>query len=722
MIRRFGSWIASHPVLTLGLLGAITAFFLVFAPRIEFLADMEKMLPADDPVVQRLRETQRLFGSQSAILIGVAPREGNTLFTVEHVAQVYRLTRELEALVDQGFLEEVISPTNVQIVKSGGLALVVRKPLKAPPETEAEVEEFRELLLSQRGLVGSMVKPDGKAFLIILNIHPEIEDNKEKIAELMERLEGILAPYKSSLSFYLTGDVAFIHFMDLYMRRDLVFLFPVVVLVVLGVLYLSFRSLRGVVLPLVVVIVAVIWVMGLMSLSGVKLSMISSFLPVLLVAVGSAYGIHVVNDYFKKAPLHNDRKALVVEVVGDMANPVFASALTTAAGFLTLISAFLIPIKQFGIFAAVGVIFSFVISITLIPTVLSLLPFPKKARGEAGALGRLPRFLAGIVYRHRVPILVAVSLAFVAFLALIPRLEVESDITTYFRSDAPIIKGLEFVEKHFGGSQQMSVVVDTGRRDGVKDPEVLSFISELEAFLEDSGIVGNTVSIADLIEETNYALHGEDEAYYSIPESPKAVAQLLLLFRMGGGEILKGMVTDDFSKAQIIVRVRSVGTKEYKKLLEATDRFIAENAPPGVTGYLTGSLGIYVHISEKIGLISDREPLRESRGGLVDRIGAPGDRGGWGVRAPPPGGLGGGELRGDGPGGGEARHSHRYDREPRDRHRRRLRRPLHHEVPTREGARPFRQGGARGDVRHRRTRDNLQRRHVGHGILGAPPL
>jgi hypothetical protein len=195
---------------------------------------------------------------------------------------------------------------------------------------------------------------------------------------------------------------------------------------------------------------------------------------------------------------------------------------------------------------------------------------------------------------------VGAAVVFAVFLSQIPRIQVESDMSKYFRPEAPVIKGLKFIEKNFGGSQNISIVVETGRRDGLKDPEVLAFVDALQRYLETSGIVGYTSSIVDLIKETNYTLHGDDEAYYTVPDSPRAVAQLLLLYEMGGGKILRSMVTRDFSTAQLTARVKSVGTAVYEALMADVERFIAEHAPQEVTGYVTGSLVIYVRISHKI--------------------------------------------------------------------------------------------------------------------------
>ena len=606
MIRRTARWIARHPIWVLVGVALVTVFFGTFAPRIEFLTDMEKMLPQDNPVVRRFEETKDTFGSQSMVMVAMAAPEGGTVFNLETLKKLYAITDEFEKLEDEKLLEDVMSPANMDIVQGTATALVVGPILSHPPETEEDVAVFREKALSERMLKGTFVLEDGSAIAMILKVHPEAEKSQAKIDELMERVNAIIARYEGPERFYVTGDAALMYYVNQYMHRDLAVLLPIVILVVMAVLYLSFRSLRGMALPLIVVLIAVIWTVGLMALCGAKLTMASTILPVLLVAVGSAYGIHVVNDYFERAVQgKGSREELIAQVVEEMANPVFTAALTTAAGFLTLLSAFLQPIREFGLFTAAGVMFSFILSLTLIPAVLALTRTPKavyRRREQGSILERGSRFLADALSGRGRWVVLGIAVVVIAvFASQIPHLKVETDQSKYFRQDSPVIVGTNFIEEHFaGGSMQMSVVIDTGRRDGIKDPKVLQFMDELQAYLESLDPVGDTTSIVDLIKETNYTLHGDDDAYYTIPPTKRAVAQVLLMYEMGGGEVLKSMVTRNFSKAQVTAMVRSVGSAELKQLLDQVHDYLAKHTPPGIVAYTTGAPDVYIELSQKL--------------------------------------------------------------------------------------------------------------------------
>jgi len=599
-MTRFFRFVLAHPVWTLLALAGVTLAFSLFLPRIGFQADYSKMLPEDDPIVAQYKKTRDLFGGQSVFILAVAAEEGGSLFDLPSLQKLYAVTAELEKLKDEGLVEEVVSPANVKIVEGTAAALLVRPILPKAPETEEDVRVFQEKALAERLVRDNLILSDGSGALIVLRLSSKVEVREDIQAQILARLEEISAKYAGPERFYISGNAAFLVYVNRYMRQDLALLLPVVVVVIILVLLVSFRNWRGVVLPLAVVLVGLIWTMGLVGLTDRKLTMISTFLPVVLVAVGSAYGIHVVNDFLQRAKSGQDKKELVLATMREMFVPVLGAAVTTAAGFLTLLSSFLVPTREFGVFSAFGVMACFVLAMLMIPIVLVLLPLPK-TRAETEAKERLSPALAQIFSRRPWVPLVVVLFVLSALLAGVPKLKVESDVTRYFREDSPVVEALRVVDGAFGGSQELSVVVDTGRRDGLKDPEVLRFMDRLQRFLEERPEVGATSSLADLVKESYFTLRGDDPAFYTIPETSRAVAQVLLLYEMGGGEVTGSMATRDFRMGRISARVRSVGLAGYDDLIRAVSEFVEREKPEKIVDwYVTGSPSLYIQLSKKL--------------------------------------------------------------------------------------------------------------------------
>lgn len=601
-MRRVLAWLVGHPAWTLGGIALITLVFALFLPRLGFQADYSQMLPAGDPVVAEYDRARDLFGSQSLFMLAVVAEESGTLFDLPSLTKLYRITDELQQFVDEGLLEDVISPLTVDIVQGSATAITVRPILSGPPRSEEDVATFRQTVLEERLVRDTLFLADGSAAVLVLKAHPDLEDDEQAMGKVLAHLESLAAHHGGPESFYVSGDAAFLVYVNRYMRKDLAFLLPVVILVVVAVLFVSFRTLRGVFLPMAVVLVALVWTMGFVALVGAKLTMISTFLPVLLVAVGSAYGIHVVNDHAELVRRGGDRKGLALQIADEMLTPIAGAALTTAAGFLTLLAAFLVPTREFGVFAAFGTLASFVLALTLIPAILALLPVPRVRERKARLLfDSIVGRAAGFAARRPVFTLGLAVAVLGVFLGGVPWLTVESDMTKYFRPDSPVVQGLRFVEDRFGGSQELSVVVNTGRTDGLKDPTVLRFFERLQRFLEDRPEVGSTSSLADLVKETYFTLRGDDPSFYAIPGTPQAVAQLLLLYEGGGGEVTRGMAAQRFSWGRITARVRSVGLLGYAGLTRDVEAFIAQEKPPQVVEvYVTGSPSVYVQLSRKL--------------------------------------------------------------------------------------------------------------------------
>lgn len=598
-MNRLVRLVTDHPLLVLGLIGLVSLGFAAFLPRIGFQADYSKMLPEDDPIVAQYNRARDLFGGQSMFVLAITAADGQTLFDLPSLQKLYALTSELEKLKEEGLVEEVISPANVKIVEGTEAALLVRPILPGPPKTGEEAELFRTKALAENMVRDNLILSDGSGAIVILRLSAPVEKREDLQAGILKRLEELAKKYEGPEKIYISGDAAFLVYVNRYMRQDLAFLLPIVVVVVVLVLFVSFRNVWGVILPLGVVLVGLIWTMGLLGLSGHKLTMISTFLPVVLVAVGSAYGIHVVNEFFHRIFQGEGKKEAVKSTIREMFVPVLGAATTTAAGFLTLLSSFLVPTREFGVFSAFGVVVCFVLTMVMIPALLVVLPLPKwrGAKVEMESARRFAHFLSA----HPVLVL-GVALAVLGALALgIPWLRVESDVTRYFREDSPVVQALRVVDERFGGSQELSIVVDTGRRDGLKDPAVLRFMDRLQQFLEGRPEVGSTSSLADLVKESYFTLRGDDPAFYTIPETSRAVAQILLLYEMGGGEITGSMATRDFRVGRISARVRSVGLAGYDALLRAVEEFVAREKPPAVVDwYVTGSPSLYIQLSKKL--------------------------------------------------------------------------------------------------------------------------
>jgi predicted RND superfamily exporter protein len=142
-------------------------------------------------------------------------------------------------------------------------------------------------------------------------------------------------------------------------------------------LYFSFRTKRGVLLPLSAVLVSTVWAMGLMTLLGIDQSIVSNGMPVLLIAIGSAFGIHMIARYKEDVLTCPDKEACIKNALAEVGVPIVLAGVTTMIGFFAFAGSYLTVVSHFGVFTGIGVAFALIVSITFIPAVLSYLKQPK---------------------------------------------------------------------------------------------------------------------------------------------------------------------------------------------------------------------------------------------------------------------------------------------------------------------------------------------------------
>lgn len=364
-------------------------------------------------------------------------------------------------------------------------------------------------------------------------------------------------PVRTDGEVFVSGSKAVSGIVSRLLITDLGHLFPVVILVIIVVLFLSFRTLRGVLFPLVNVILSVVWAMGLMGLLGQPISMATMVLPIILIAVGTAYTIHVINRYYEDLLGTVDVRSAVESAVGHVAKPVFLAGATTMIGFASLAVSSLAALRMFGILSALGILFALVLSLTFTPALLALLPRPRERTVEAhdgsrlaGALARAGRFTAA----RPVPVLVVCLAAVLGIGAFAPGVAFESNTLNSFRRSSEIRRASEYLNENFSGITVMTVIVRIGEDGAVLEPGVLRAMDRLQSRLEllrldgkrilapgEPGyqdarqVVGGSQSIVTFVKGINKALNADDPVYDKVPDDLTPVPVTTERYRLRGG-------------------------------------------------------------------------------------------------------------------------------------------------------------------------------------------
>ncbi len=555
-MERVSRYIVEHPWLFIGINVAITLVFAVFAFGLVIDDDMMNYLPENDPVVTTFREIGDVFEGNN---VGVIMVETDDIFTNEALQHISRLTDLFTGVEGVG---SVVSLTNVMDMKADGDMMQVESLVEdGKVYSEVELAELKEYVMGKDLYAGNLVSEDAKFGLIMVKLVPNA-DIKMAVATMDEILaaEGSGSRFKH----YRTGAPFVGVDGDQTAKNDLRRLLPTVVVLVVLVLFLTFRTVRGTIIPLIAVIVSVIWAVGLLAATGQTLTTVGIAIPIILMAVGSAYGIHVMNEYYSTVRSEETKQEDLVQAMGQVGMPLLLSCLTTIAGFASLVTADLSPIKQFGIYTAFGVFAAFVTAFSLIPSILAVSKYRTGALRGQHSSSWLSNLGAGI-FRQRRTIIVVVGIIMFLAISQFPKLTFDTDQAGFFKPGNPTRVAMDLVNENFGGASplQVHIVGD------MKSPFVLRQMVAIADFLE-SVEASNPVSYASLIEEANRTINGPTR----IPATRNQVASLGLFLE--GQDQVRDYLTPDYAQGLIVARLAETKSTRMAKINERIREFLDE--------------------------------------------------------------------------------------------------------------------------------------------------
>lgn len=514
-----------HPRVILGIILGITLFFALQLPRIRFDNNNFRFIPESDPARIADAEMAKIFGDSVPLLIGIQ-RRYSTIIDYKFLEKMQELDKQLLALP---LVKSVVSLTTTTHIEAAGDSIVSGKLVPehltgSPEELNTITERLRSLDTYNRSLVSDDLK--ATQTIIFLNVKQEESGSPETIA-VCRKVMSIAEEWDFPDSVaYVTGAPVFSEIVNEATSHDLMFLVPIVVIVVAGVLFFSFRRFTGVFLPLLTVIISCIWAIGAMALLQIPLTILSTVLPVILIAVGSAYGIHVINHYFDEVTQSKEisretHSAQIVEAMSRVIPPVFLAALTTFAGFVSFCFTSVVPIFEFGIFSSFGVLSAFIVAVTLIPAILILRgPRNPTIGGRFGVqpshTGIIDRIIADtlmIVHAHKRSVLL-ISLGCIIFAGLgISKLVIDNVLMEYFEPDVQVVRSDTFIRENFGGSKLLNLIIKGEKQGDVIRPDVLQAIDSLAVYAEENiPEVGKVTSLADVIKRFNQVYNADAPA------------------------------------------------------------------------------------------------------------------------------------------------------------------------------------------------------------------
>jgi len=553
---------------------AITVFLAFQIPNIRINSDVISSLPDNDPDAVLLKKIGGKFGGNRT---GMIILESENIFTPEVIKHVKLITDTINEI--EG-ISSVTSLTSVMDIKADENGLEIGKLIDEDnmPDSQEELALLKEKVLSSSNYKGTIISEDGTTTVIVFSMSEDAD--MRLLANLVKaKTEKLNLPEK----IYFAGSPMLITSIAHLISSDLSRLLPVAFLLISLVLFIGFRSMRGVIIPLLTAVISIVWVIGIMAMTGAEMSMVSNNIPIVLLAVGTAYAIHVLNRIDQ---VKDDLNQAIIIALSYVTIPVILAALTTIGGFLSfLFGSYLKMIRDFGIYTALGTFIALMLSIFFVPALISAFSWKNRMKTTGERESELTLFskyfhlpLHRLLFNRTKAVLaswIIITIISVAGIFLIKR---NVDIRNYFRKDNPTRIAEDIMTRKFGGSKPVFVLF----KGDVQSPQLLNTMLRTEEYMKNSPGVVATQSVAGLIAEINAAL-GEGR---KIPLEREKIEQLWFL--LDGNENITKLVSDDLDEALIISKFLSPENKEKKEFGKYMNTFIKENSTPEISIEITG--------------------------------------------------------------------------------------------------------------------------------------
>lgn len=568
------------------------------AKNLYFRGDYNIFFDGSNAQLQAFDEIQTTFAKTDNIALVLAPKSGD-VFDQRTLTQIQEMTEQAWQVP---YSSRVDSLTNYQHTEAVDDDLLVEDLLYQSYSLTAErIAKVRTIAMSEPLLVNALVSEKGDVAVINITMQMPGVDETAEVNEVVAYVEQMLSHYRAQypdVTIYKAGIIAMNHSFAMAAQNDSATLVPTMLLVILVFITLMLRSFLSVLATLVVIIGAIVATLGIVGWAGMFLHVASVNVPTLIMTLAVADCVHVIASmrHFMRQGMPKAQaihRSVTLNFV-----PIIITSVTTAIGFLMMNMSDSPVLRDFGNLSALGVMIACVLSVSLLPALLNLLPVRFSAKQAAKSSDIMDKLADLVVHRRNV--LLPLSIVVIAgSAALIPYNKVNDESVKYFDTSSEFRQAADFMEQRISGMTTMSIAIKTHQSQGIASPEFLAVLGEFTHWLREQPETDHVASLSDIYKRLNKNMHGDDNAYYALPAERELAAQYLLLYEMSlpFGLDLNNQVNVDKSSVKLQLTVKNLGSVELVALEERIYQWFASHAPQYQVVASSPSL-MFAHIGE----------------------------------------------------------------------------------------------------------------------------
>ncbi len=580
-------WVLQYRYLVIAGCLVLVALAAAGNQHLRFNPDLRSLYDQQHPIVQQLAMVEEEFSKRDQIIVVLSVERG-TVYQADVVELIQILTDQAWQLP---YASRVDSITNFQYTFADGDDLIVSDLVPAGEYDNQEIlQRLQHVAETDPALQRVVVSSAGDVTAV--NISFQAESHQKLMAAMPEfvgaasALVTELAERYPQVNFMLSGNHAVNSAIQAYAQKDSSQLIPLMLLIMALILLVLLRSIYACFACVVVVIATGASTMGIFGWLRLETEIVSIIAPIVVMTLAVADTVHVVNGAIQGRSNGLAQWDSILNSLALNFQPIFLTSLATVFGVITFSFTDFPPLRKLAVIIAVGVTIAFVLSVTLLPALLSLRPLKQRQNAKPGPV---LVWLAGLSTNHAKTIaLCCIPLAALVFW-LAPQNVMDESPRVFFEEQTPERQVNDFVEAKLAGLVSTEIAIYSDGPDSVMDPDFLNTVDRFVNYLRERGDITHVASITDTLKRLNRSLHGDDEQYYRLPESRELAAQYLLLYELSlpaGMELTHQLNID--KSATLVSAMRASATAEAAVRLNAETRNWFEREAPELRVAVTG--------------------------------------------------------------------------------------------------------------------------------------
>lgn len=581
----------------------LAAVFLIAqgAKEINMASNFRAYFSPDNPQLLAFEEVEDEFSKQDNVFIYIEPNSG-TIFEKDTLSLIWELTEEGWELPYAQRSSSIANHQHTEAVEDDLQVDYLIEDLSVL-EDPAYIQQLKTIVLNEPTLQNNATNKDGSVAGVIVKLNLPADDPQAS-AELAVITKKLVADYQAkypNIPIMLGGTATTNAAITNVFKEDVGTLVMATYGMFMVMLFLMLRTISGMLVTILIIMMSTISTFGVFNGLGFIITPTQSFVPTAITTIAIADVVHILVSYYHELGTGREKIAAIKEAIRINAQPVFITSLSTAIGVLCLNTSDSPPYQLLGNMIAFGVMMAFLLTMLFLPAVLAVLPAPKGKvqKGESGKDSIMMHFAEWVI-KHYKFLLITVGTMALSMFGFIFNNQVTERWNEYFDESYELRQVLERADKTMSGVHRFQYTIRSKDGDnGIYSPAYMQQLEEFANWYRTQDKIGHVEVLTDTIKRLNKNLHGDDDAYFKIPDSKEAAAQYFLLyeFSLPQGLGLEDIQNVDRSATRMSVVIHKTNSEEMIEIDRRAQEWVKANAPALDVSEGTGLDLIFSHMA-----------------------------------------------------------------------------------------------------------------------------